>query len=96
MWWCDREGKRVASLVRIGRLKAYCTQLNHYTLRTKLTCTYATDITFISSNKDAVLSCFRCGASDIWKEMSNCYCVYCTLYCICVQSCDEGISDWEL
>ena len=94
--WCDREWKSVSSFGRSGRLKAYFTQLNRSALTTKLTFTYAVDMTYISSIWNGVLSCFRCAASDICREMSICYFVYCALYSICVQSCDGVRSDWEL
>jgi len=94
--WCDREGKRVSSFGRSGRLKTYCTQLNHSTLPRILTFTYTVDMTFISSIWNGVISCFRCAASDICREMSICCFVYCALFSICVQSCDGGRSDWEL
>jgi len=94
--WCVREGRYVSMFSRSRRLKPCSNQITQPTLPMTHTFTFTVDIIAISRMSGVAFFGFWCAAFAIWKKMSVCYFASCTLFCICVKSCDDGISDWEL
>ena len=94
--WCAKNGKLVSRFSRNRRLKPCSNQITQPTLPRTHTFTFTVDIIAISRMSGVAFCGFWCAAFVIWKKMSVCYFASCTLYSICVKSCDEVISDWEL